>query len=108
MARLRDALPRKCFVYCHRENSEVETERAVIDVPDVVLELFFPGQRVSAVNLRPTRDPWTRVMPTRLLGRVALEILHQQWPRPDHAHLAAQDVQEFGQFVEACGAQPSS
>lgn len=36
-----------------------------------------------------------------LLGVVTRQVFHQQWSRPDYGHVALEDVEEFGEFVEA-------
>ena len=41
------------------------------------------------------------LMTAHLLRRIAAQILHQQRSRADEAHLAAQNVEQLGQLVEA-------
>src|SRR5258708_2858495 len=43
---------------CARQNAEVEPQRPVVDVPDVELETWLPGEGIAPVDLRPTGDSW--------------------------------------------------
>jgi len=43
-----------------------------------------------------------------LFGAVAVQVLHQEWTRTDEAHVAAEHVPEFGEFVERGGAEPAA
>src|SRR5687768_2249111 len=45
-------------------------------------------------------------MPPGLTLIVTFEILHEQWTWPHQAHLAAQDIDEFWQFIQRSGSQP--
>ena len=49
-----------------------------------------------------------RRLPPRLLRRVTVQVLHQQRARPDPAHLAAQDIDKLGKFIQAAPAQEPS
>ena len=89
-----------------RENRAVERERAGVDVADVELELIFPAKRVAAVDLREAGDAGPHFVPPRLLRRVAVEILHQQRPRADQAHVASQDVHSSGSSSRLRAPQP--
>ena len=40
--------------------------------------------------------------------RVVFQVLHQEWPRTDQAHIASQDVKQLWQFVQAGGAQEAA
>src|SRR5688500_3297995 len=90
------------------QDFDVECDRPMIDVPHVQLALVVPMQIVPAVDLSPAGDARQNVMTARLLGGIALEVLHQQWTRPYEAHLTTGDVPELGQFVQAAGAQPAA
>ena len=60
---------------------------------------------VSPVDPRLAGDAGGNVVPPGLLRAVAVEVLNQQRPRADQAHLAPQQVQQFRQLVEAAVAQ---
>ena len=44
-------------------------------------------------------------MTMALFFRIIRQVFHQQRSRPDYGHVALEDVEEFGQFVEASGAE---
>lgn len=44
-------------------------------------------------------------MAMSLLRIIERQIFHQQRSRPDYGHVALENVEEFGEFVEAGGAQ---
>src|SRR5665213_2928687 len=83
------------------EYLDVEPEGSVIDIPHVEGELLVPGNRVSPADLRQTGDSRPDLVPPRLSRCVAFEIAHQQRSWADQAHVAAQDVPELGQFIQA-------
>ena len=47
-------------------------------------------------------------MPTHLFWRVSLQVLREQGARSDQAHLPANDVDQFRQFVDAGAPEESS
>src|SRR4029079_18012546 len=83
------------------EDLQVEAERPVVDVPDVLLDPLGPADRLAAVYLRPARDPRLDSESTAVVLGVVLRLLDEVRPRPDQAHLAAEDVPELRQLVEA-------
>ena len=82
---------------------EVERDRGVIDVPDVEAKPLPERKCVAAMHHGPAREPWTHVVATALLGRVHAQVLREQRARSNEAHVAAQDVPQLGQLVEARG-----
>ena len=80
----------------------------MVDIPDVKLETLLPAQGIASVHLGPARDARTHLVSARLLGGVQGQVLHQQRARAHQAHLTAQHVPEFGQFVQAAGAQKTA
>ena len=77
----------------------------MVHIPNVQLELLFPGNGVSAIHLRPARDARHHFVPPRLFGRITGQILHQKGTGTDQAHVAAKDIQKFREFVEAGAAE---
>jgi hypothetical protein len=61
----------------------------MIDVPDVERELPLSGKIVAAGRLREANDAREHFVPTHLFARISVEIAHQQPPRADQAHVAA-------------------
>src|SRR5258706_226614 len=90
---LADAFAREDFPERQQQNFDIQPERAVVHVPHIQLEFILPGERIPSVNLRPAGDARENVMTAGLLGRIALQVLHQQGARTHQAHLAAQDVE---------------
>src|SRR5262245_29626724 len=88
-----------------RDDPEVQPERAVVDVPDVEPESVLPGLVVAPVDLCPAGDPGANLVAARLLGRVQGQILDEQRPRADDAHVPAHDVPQLRQLVEAGASQ---
>src|SRR5687768_3325642 len=71
-----------------QEDQHVRERRAVLDVPDVVLDPLLPGERGATVDLRPAGDPRRHVEPLALALVVALDLVAERRPRPNHAHVA--------------------
>ena len=83
---------------------EVETERPVLDVVEVVLDALL-DRRVAApaVDLGPAGDPRLHLVPQHVLRVAVLELLDEVralGPRPDQRHVAPQHVPELGQLVD--------
>ena len=76
----------------------------MIDVPDIELELFGPGEGVASMALGPPADAGTDFVPTGLLVIIQRKVFYQQGSRTDQGHIAFQDVDELGEFVDAGGA----
>jgi hypothetical protein len=77
----------------------------MLDVPDVELDALVPRQGRAPVDLRPARDPRLDLEPAPLTRRVLLDLVAQRRPRPDHAHVAAQDVPQLWKLVERQASQ---
>src|SRR4030067_2905308 len=80
----------------------------MVDIPDIQVELVFPGQHVTAIDLRPPGYARQNFMAARLLRCVALQVLHQQWARTDQAHLTPQYIKQLRKFVQAGSPQESA
>src|SRR5437773_1842111 len=105
------------------EDAEVQPERHVFEVVEVVpelLHLLLDGVRVPVSDLRPPGDPRADRAPERVVrDRVARhvaqvadhqdqesEIRDRMGPRPHEVHVAAEDVDELGQFVQPKSPEP--
>ena len=102
---LTDAFAFDHFPESHKHDLDVQPERPVVHVPDVIAEFVLPGDGVASVDLRPTRQAGISIVAAHLFGRISFKVFHQQRARTNQAHLTAQDVEEFGQLVQAEGAQ---
>jgi hypothetical protein len=81
VARLVDAAAREHLPHGKCEDLHIEEEGAVIDIPHVERELLFPGERVSAGDLREPGDARTNFVTAGLFGCVAFEVLRQKRSR---------------------------
>src|SRR5262245_3955215 len=92
-----------------RDDLEVEPERPVLDVLEVELDaLLERGVAPQPVDLRPAGHAGLHLVPQHVAGDGPAELLDEEWALrsgTDDAHLAAQDVHELGQLVEAEPAQ---
>src|SRR5207245_58232 len=92
------------------EDLDVEQQRPVLDVVEVVLDpLLDRGVPPPAVDLRPARDAALHAVAQPVLGDALLELLHEGRPlrpRADEAHVAEHHVDELGELVEVEAAQP--
>src|SRR5262245_8058505 len=89
------------------QDGEVEDEREMLHVIEVVAELFervLDRRAVAVADLCPPGDAGFDRMPHHVKRNLAGELLDEEWtlgPGPDEAHLAAEHVPELGQLVEA-------
>ena len=90
------------------DDLEVEPQRAVGDVLEVVRELLGPRHLARQAQLGEAGDPGRHDQALPVGGDLRRELLEEQRPdraRADDAHLAAQHVPELRQLVELGGAQ---
>src|SRR5690606_27639587 len=85
------------------EDPQVEFDRPIVDIPDVELDAFWPGQLISAIDLRPPCHARQRFEPSPLPRTVLLDLVAESRARTDQAHVALEDVDELGQLVDARG-----
>ena len=80
----------------------------MIHIPDVHFDPFVPFNKSSAVNLCPTGDAGAHVEHTELLFAVMFDrpgVVCKRGAGADETHIAAQNVDELGQFVNAGGTE---
>lgn len=87
-----------------KDDFYIEEEGDMVDVPQVVGEFFFPRDGITAVDLCPTGEAGAKVVAGHLFGAVEGQVFHQQRPWADKAHLSFENVEQFGQLVEAAAA----
>ena len=73
----------------------------VAHIPEVELDAIGPRQGGAAVDLRPAGDAWLHVETMQLLLVVGVDLVAEGRPRPDHRHVAAHDVPELRQLIDA-------
>ena len=84
---------------------DVAEESDFLDVLQVVGDFRFPGDGVAPVHLRKPAESLPHGVPPALFGGHEYHVAHELGPRPDYGHVALEDVEEFGQLVEAGGAE---
>src|SRR5881275_2289653 len=87
-----------------QEDEQIRLPAAMADVPEVELDPLGPREPGAAVDLGPARDARLHVEPVQLPLVVLLDLVAQRRTRADDRHVAADDVPELRQLVEA---QPS-
>src|SRR5437867_886663 len=117
------AAPREHQPHRLEQDAEVQPERPVLEIEEVVsdlLHLLLEGVRVPIADLRPPGDPGPDRAPERVVrDRVARhlaqvadhqghepEIRDRVGPRTHEVHLAPEDVDELGQLVQPESPEP--
>src|SRR6266853_6797260 len=65
------------------QDQKIEEERKVLDVVQIVLELFqrvVDGRSVAVLDLSPARDPRLDGKPLHVEGDLLLKVLDELWP----------------------------
>src|SRR5262245_62190001 len=94
------------------ENAEIEADREMFDVIEIVshlLSLFVEIVRVSVPNLCPAGDPGANDRAERVVRDIPdeeLEVRDRVRSRPNQVHVALDNVEELREFVEPELAQP--
>src|SRR5439155_24548728 len=93
------------------EDLQVELQRTILDVEEVVLELASDlghRARVAALDLRPAGESRLHKQPRAEMRDLRLQVTLELGPLragTDEAHLAAHDVQKLRKLVQARGAE---
>ena len=82
-------------------------EAPVLDVPEVQLDPLGPARELRPLTCAQPVMPGRTDEPPALPLGVVHDLLRQRRPRPDQAHVAAQDVPQLRQLVEAGRPQQS-
>src|SRR5690606_6579651 len=94
-----------------QQDADIEPERPVFDIEEVVLEPFAEGCVASeAVDLGPTGHTGLDVLSEHVAAPVFAEALDEfgaLGAGADEGHVALEDVEELGEFVEAGSAEPA-
>src|SRR5258708_16633786 len=96
----------------HQQNLEVEPDRPIVDIFQIVGDALAGLQEIAdlaaqAMHLRPPGDARLYPVPGEIVAdRLVVELVSRAHgddmrPRPDDRHLAAYDVDELRQLVEA-------
>jgi len=82
------------------KKAEIETHRCMLDVPDVEVEPLGPTEGVASRDLGEAGDAGSNAVASPVSVGIERKVLHEQRARSDETHLAAQHVEQFGQFVD--------
>jgi hypothetical protein len=74
----RDATRTRETHTCLDESPDVNSDRDVVDVPCIVLELLLRRERIGAIHVRPARDTSEHVVAEGHSRRVPIQILDKQ------------------------------
>lgn len=95
----------KGLVQRSENNLHVTQEGDFLDILEVILDFLFPGHGVPAIDLGKPAQALPYGMALALFGGHEHHVAYELWPRAYYRHVAPQYVEEFGEFVEAGGAQ---
>src|SRR6266849_525374 len=90
-----------------QQNQEIEEERKVLDVVQIVLQLLervVDRGAVTVLDLGPAGDSRLHREPLHVVRDLPLEFVDELRPlgtRPDEAHVAEQHIEELGELVES-------
>ena len=111
---VRNAAPEEHGLDRREDDEQVERDRQVLDVEEVVLQLLhrvFDARAVGVAHLRPSGqagpDDVALAVERNLLGQL-LDELRPLGPRADEAHVADQHVPQLRQLVEPRAAQEAA
>lgn len=104
MALLGNIFAAQDVVNGHPDNFTIKKEGHMIDVPDIELEFARPADGVASVDLGPAGDAGGDEMAPTLGFIIEGEVLDEEGARADEAHVAFEDVDELGKFVDGGGA----
>ena len=84
---------------------DVAQEGDFLDVLEVVADFRFPGDSVAPAYLRESAESLPHGVAPALFGGHEDHVAHELGPGPDYGHVAHEDVEQFGELVEAGGAE---
>src|SRR5215510_14227536 len=96
------------------QDQEVEEQRKILDVVEVVLQLLqriFNRGAVAIPDLRPAGEPRFHGQPFHVIRDFLLEALHELRsfrPRPDEAHVTEQHIDQLRELVQTGAAEDRS
>ena len=84
---------------------DIAKEGDFLDVFKVVADFSFPGDGVAPAYLRKSAEPLPHGVAFALFRSHKDHVAYKLGSRPNYGHVALEDVEEFGEFVETGGAQ---
>src|SRR5580698_3135019 len=89
----------------HRQDANIQPQTPVFHIPGVELQSLIPAEGVTAHYLSPACQTWQYLMSAALLRCVTRQVLEQQRPGPDQAHITSEHIPELRKFIEAGASQ---
>lgn len=94
-----------CFVVkqcldSHEYYLDILPKRDVIDVLEVVGDLFMDSQVVATIGLCQASNTWAHIVTAALLGVHVLVIFGNPWARTDKRHVAFDDIDKLRQLIK--------
>ena len=108
LARLINVFTLEGFPESYAKNLEVKPERKMVNIPYIKLELLYPPDGVSAIDLRPSCNSGYCFVASKLLTSVAAAIVCIKRARPHKAHFAGEDVDQLWKFIKTRRTQKRS
>ena len=93
------------FAKRSEDNFHIAKKGDFLDVFKIVANFRFPGDGVAPAYLSKSAKPLTYGVAFALFGGHKDHVTHKLRSRPDYGHIALEDVEKFGEFVEAGGAE---
>ena len=85
-----------------QDDGDVEPRRCIAHIPFVQRVLFFGGDKLAAMDLRPPREPRRYAQTQAMLGRLVNE---PKGARADQRHVPHDDIKKLGKLVKPSGAE---
>src|SRR5690348_16395492 len=90
-----------------RKQPEVEAERPAANIGDVEVERLAEARVVPCFDLPQAREACGHLEALKVVREEEIDLVRQAGPWADERHVAAEDVQQLRQLVEARPSQPS-
>ncbi len=95
----------KHFAESGENDFRVTPEGDFLDIFEVVGNLGLPGHCIAAVHLRKPAKSLPHGVALALFRGHKYHVAHKLRPRPDYGHVALEDVEQLGEFIEAGGSE---
>src|SRR5215471_10991601 len=108
------SLPQQHGLHRIENDEDIEGEREVLDVEQVVLQFLqgvFDAGSVGVPHLRPTRETWPNDVALAIEGDLQGQLvdeLRALRPWPDQAHVSLEHVPQLRQLVESAAPQEAA
>ena len=91
----------KHFAKCSEDDLHIAKEGDFLDIFKIVANFCFPGYCIATANLSKSAKSLTHGMAFALFGSHKDHVTNKLRSRANYSHVTLEDVEEFGEFVEA-------